>query len=72
VELSSDQQVEALGDADQNSKEFFELILAHCRQGYYGDPRHGGNRNMASWKMLRLPSPPLRGRMHYDDQPKVG
>jgi len=72
VELSAGQQVEALRDAEQNSKEFFELILAHCRQGYYGDPRHGGNRNMASWKMLRLPFPPLRGRMHYDDQPKVG
>jgi len=72
VELPSGQQVEALRDAEAHSKEFFELVLAHCRQGFYGDPRHGGNRSMASWKMLRLPSPPLRGRMHYDDQPKVG
>jgi len=69
--LSSGQQVAALADAERNSQEFFELILAHCRQGFYGDPRHGGNRNMASWKMLRLPYPPLRGRTHYD-QPKVG
>ncbi len=70
VELSSDRQVAALGDAERNSKKFFELILAHCRQGFYGDPRHGGNRNMASWKMLRLPYPQVRGRMHYDS--KVG
>jgi gluconate 2-dehydrogenase gamma chain len=72
VELPSGQQVEALRDAEENSKEFFELILAHCRQGFYGDPRHGGNRDRASWKMLRLPYPQVRGRMHYDDQPKVG
>ena len=68
MELSADQQVAALGDAERNSKEFFELILAHCRQGFYGDPRHGGNRNMVSWKMLRLPFPQVRGRMHYDDR----
>ena len=72
VELSSGHQVEALRDAEENFKEFFELILAHCRQGFYGDPRHGGNRNMASWKMLRLPFPMVRGRMHYDDAPKAG
>lgn len=72
VELSSEQQVGALRDAETNSKEFFELILVHCRQGFYGDPRHGGNRNMASWKMLRLPFPMVRGRMHYDTAPKAG
>jgi len=72
VELSADQQVAALGDAERNSKEFFELILAHCRQGFYGDPRHGGNRNRVSWKMLRLPYPQVRGRMHYDDRPNAG
>lgn len=72
VELTPEKQVAALREAEENSKEFFELILAHCRQGFYGDPRHGGNRNMASWKMLRLPFPMVRGRMHYDDTPKRG
>jgi gluconate 2-dehydrogenase gamma chain len=47
------------------------LILAHTRQGFYGDPRHGGNRNRVSWKMIGVPFPPIRGREHYD-QPKVG
>ena len=70
VELSADQQVEVLNDAEENLKEFFELILAHTRQGFYGDPRHGGNRNMVSWKMIGLPFPQVRGRMHYDDPPK--
>jgi gluconate 2-dehydrogenase gamma chain len=71
VELTPERQVEALKDAERNSKDFFELILTHTRQGFYGDPRHGGNRNMASWKMLGLPFPPVRGRQHYDEPPKV-
>ena len=49
-----------------SSKDFFTLILGHTMQGYYGDPRHGGNRGRASWKMLGLPYPPIRGRSHYD------
>ena len=60
------------GDAEENSKEFFDLILAHTRQGFYGDPRHGGNRDRVSWKMVGLPFPPVRGRMHYDEPPKAG
>jgi gluconate 2-dehydrogenase gamma chain len=67
VELAGEQQVKVLNDAEKNSKPFFELILAHTRQGFYGDPRHGGNRNMASWKMVGLPFPPVRGREHYQD-----
>jgi len=35
-------------------------------QGYYGSPRHGGNRDAISWRMLGLDEPPLRGRAQYD------
>jgi len=58
----------ATGEAwkEISSKEFFTLILGHTMQGYYGDPRHGGNRGRASWKMVGLPYPPIRGRLHYD------
>ena len=49
-----------------SSKDFFALILGHTMQGFYGDPRHGGNRGRASWKMVGLPYPPIRGRAHYD------
>ena len=41
---------------------FFNEVIAHTMQGYYGDPRHGGNRNRASWRMLGVPSIPVRGR----------
>lgn len=46
--------------------EFFEVVLNHTMQGFYGDPRHGGNRERASWKMLQLPYPPVRGRQRYE------
>jgi len=49
-----------------SSSEFFSLVVDHTMQGYYGDPRHGGNRDGVSWKMLGLPYPPIRGRLRYD------
>ena len=49
-----------------SSEDFFSLILSHTMQSYYGDPRHGGNRGRASWIMLSLPYPPIRGQLHYD------
>jgi gluconate 2-dehydrogenase gamma chain len=49
-----------------SSSDFFSLLVEHTRQGFYGDPRHGGNRDAAAWKMLGLPYPPIRGRLRYD------
>jgi gluconate 2-dehydrogenase gamma chain len=63
VELSSPRQIEVLRDVKRSDAEFFGLIRTHTMQGFYGDPRHGGNRGAVSWKMLGLPSPPVRGRM---------
>jgi gluconate 2-dehydrogenase gamma chain len=60
--LKPDEQVAVLTVIEKTNKPFFELILNHTRQGFYGDPRHGGNREMASWKMLGLPYPQVRGR----------
>ena len=59
---------EAAGDVWKNrsSKTFFDLVVNHSMQGFYGDPRHGGNRDGVSWKMLDLPYPPIRGRQQYD------
>jgi gluconate 2-dehydrogenase gamma chain len=72
ADLSPQQQQDVLNHVEKHVQPFFDLILAHTRQGFYGDPRHGGNRDMVSWKMLGLPFPPVRGRMHYGDGPKVG
>jgi gluconate 2-dehydrogenase gamma chain len=73
VELTAQQQDAVLQAMDSgqaqgehwasvSAKSFFDLVVSHTLQGYYGDPRHGGNRERASWKMLKLPYPPVRGR----------
>lgn len=49
-----------------SAEQFFDLVLTHTMQGFYGDPRHGGNREAVSWRMLGLPYPPIRGRLRYD------
>jgi gluconate 2-dehydrogenase gamma chain len=34
--------------------EFFNLVLEHTKQGFYGSPQDGGNRNYVSFQMLGL------------------
>jgi gluconate 2-dehydrogenase gamma chain len=38
----------------QQPASFFRLMLNHCMQGFYGDPRHGGNCNHVSYAMIDL------------------
>ena len=38
-----------------NTKAFFELMLQNTMEGFFADPLYGGNRNMASWKMIGFP-----------------
>jgi gluconate 2-dehydrogenase gamma chain len=40
--------------ARQSGASFFELVRSHSLQGFYGDPRHGGNRDHVSYRMLDL------------------
>ena len=63
---STVQQLEIAVAIEKQSPAFFELVRRHTLQGYYGSPRHGGNRDAASWRMLGLAEPPLRGRAQYD------
>jgi gluconate 2-dehydrogenase gamma chain len=51
---------------EKENHAFFELVRQHTMEGYYGSPRHGGNRDAVSWRMLGLDEPPLRGRAQYD------
>jgi gluconate 2-dehydrogenase gamma chain len=57
-------QVEAADWVGVEPAAFFGVVVDHTMMGFYGDPRHGGNRDRVSWKMLRLPDPPVRGRLH--------
>lgn len=42
-------------DFDNGAKEIFEQVLANVREGFLADPIYGGNKDMASWKMLGFP-----------------
>ena len=50
-----------------SSRTFFNLIRNHSMQGFYGSPRHGGNRNYVSYKMLGLEYPRVIGQNRYQD-----
>jgi gluconate 2-dehydrogenase gamma chain len=43
---------------------FFDRLVRYTMMGFYGDPRHGGNRQHVSWRMLGVPPAPIRGRLH--------
>ncbi len=47
---------------------FFRLIRNHTMQGFYGSPRHGGNRGYASYRMLDLDYPQIIGRSRYPEK----
>lgn len=38
-----------------SSAQFFAMVLAHTRQGMFGDPYYGGNANFAGWDLLGYP-----------------
>ncbi len=59
-----------MGDWQQvDPQEFFRLLHGHTMMGFYGDPRHGGNRERVAWRMLGVPDPPVRGRLHETPPP---
>ncbi|MEI6277245.1 MAG: gluconate 2-dehydrogenase subunit 3 family protein [Prolixibacteraceae bacterium] len=46
-------------------RQFFGLIRNHTMQGFYGSPRHGGNKNNVSYRMLKLDYPVIIGQNRY-------
>jgi len=64
--LSPPQQLEVVSALEQQSRPFFDLVRRHTMEGYYGSPRHGGNRDAVSWRMLGVTEPQVRGRAQYD------
>jgi gluconate 2-dehydrogenase gamma chain len=82
AELAADARVSVLRALEQGSvdasdwtgidpREFFERLRWHTMMGFYGDPRHGGNKDRVAWKMLGVPDPPIRGRLHETPAPPV-
>ncbi len=72
-QLTSDEQIRLLekleaGQTPQehwpavSSGEFFRLVCDHTMQGFYGSPRHGGNKDYVAYRMLRLAYPNIIGQ----------
>ena len=49
-------------EVEKRFPEFFNLLLKHVKQGFFGHPRHGGNASWASYRMLGLAGPSVTGR----------
>jgi gluconate 2-dehydrogenase gamma chain len=75
AELPFDAQTALLQDVEKGAVDaadwtrvepaaFFSRLRDYSMMGFYGDPRHGGNNDRLSWKMLGVPDPPVRGRLH--------
>ena len=37
-----------------NGAEFFQLVRKHTLEGFFGDPKYGGNRDSVGWKILEF------------------
>jgi len=56
-QLNAAQQDDVLTGLDENKDPFFTLLVAHTMEGFYGHPRHGGNKDSVGWKVLGFPGP---------------
>ena len=45
--------------------QFFNMVIAHTLQGFYGAPRHGGNKNYMSYRILGIEYPFVIGQNRY-------
>ena len=75
AEMSFEEQTALLRDVEAgrvpatvwgelDPRAFFGRLVRYTMMGFYGDPRHGGNRQHVSWRMLGVPPAPIRGRLH--------
>ncbi|MBB3937981.1 gluconate 2-dehydrogenase subunit 3 family protein [Aureimonas phyllosphaerae] len=44
--------------------DFFPLLVAHTRQGFYADPIYGGNRDQVGWQVIGFPGPASLKEVH--------
>jgi gluconate 2-dehydrogenase gamma chain len=57
-DLDFEEQTELLHriESERGSEvdKFFQLVIDHTMQGFYGSPKHGGNKDEVSWRMLGI------------------
>ena len=81
--LQSEKQIRFLELLENNSSDlkswtvikpsdFFNMIISHTMQGFYGAPRHGGNKDYMSYRMLGIGYPQVIGQNRYLKKEKNG
>ena len=40
---------------DAELRDFFSLLLSNSKEGYFSDPKYGGNHNMLAWSYIGFP-----------------
>jgi gluconate 2-dehydrogenase gamma chain len=73
-QLSADQQDDTLKKLESGeikfegveAQGFFDVLLKDVPEGFFADPIHGGNRDMAGWKMIGFPG------IRYDYRDWIG
>ena len=63
-ELSVAQQIARLTSIEKTW--FFTLLRTHTIEGMFCDPIHGGNANLAGWKLVGFPGPQMNYRNDVD------
>ena len=66
LELMEKGELPAENWQDVDQRTFFNLMLDHTMQGFYGSPRHGGNCDYVSYKMMKIDYPHIIGQNRYD------
>jgi gluconate 2-dehydrogenase gamma chain len=52
---------------DVKQANFFNTLVNHTMQGFYGSPRHGGNKDYVSYAMMGLEYPLVIGQNRYKE-----
>jgi gluconate 2-dehydrogenase gamma chain len=70
LELLGEKKTETGNNVWENGfdRVFFNLMCDHTMQGYYGSPRHGGNKDYASYRMIGLDYPFIVGQNRYKSE----
>ena len=62
--METGERPEAEWQGDEQ-RSFFRMLLDHTMQAFYGSPRHGGNCDYVSYKMLKIDYPHVIGQNRY-------
>lgn len=55
LQIGGDPASRLRGESEEDGRsdqKFFDLVVNHTMQGYYADPKYGGNKDTLSWKMI--------------------